>query len=91
MTVPFMATSIESAMPAETMPAPALPKTTAMALDAGRGDSSDPRCRQYILHGRIHQHVQDANQGHAKDERQRKITLRVRTSPETMFRSFQPS
>ncbi len=40
MTVPFMATSMESAMPADTMPAPRLPSTTAMASEAGRGEAA---------------------------------------------------
>ena len=40
MTVPFMATSIESAMPADTMPAPRLPSTTAMASEAGLGETA---------------------------------------------------
>ena len=40
MMVPFSATSMDSAMPAETMAAPQAPTATAVASDAGRGEAA---------------------------------------------------
>ena len=40
MTVPFRATSMDSAMPAETMAAPHAPTATAVASDAGRCEAA---------------------------------------------------
>ena len=36
MMVPFIATSIETAIPTDTIPAPTLPSTAAVASEAGR-------------------------------------------------------
>src|SRR5271167_2916921 len=66
-TVPFSATSMDSAMPAETMAAPHGPTATAVASDAGRCNA---RCRKYVLHRRIGQHVEHgdrANSGNQRD------------------------
>ncbi len=64
-------------MPADTRPAPTLPSTTRHGIGRRPRRSRDGPRRQHILHRRIHQHVQDAHQGHAEDQRARNVAFGI--------------
>ena len=68
---------MDNAMPADTMPAPKLPSTTAMASEAGLCEAGNRSRRQYILHRGIYQHVQDPDQGDSEDQCPRNVALRI--------------
>jgi len=62
-------------MPMETMAAPMCPITSATASEAGRGEARNHTGGQNVLHARIHQHVQDADGGHAGNQRNRNVAF----------------
>ena len=80
MMVPLRVTSMETAMAAETRPAPVRPRTSATASEAGRSDAGDRRCRQHVLHRGVDENVEQSHGGHAPDQRQWNVALRIANS-----------
>ena len=68
MMVPFKATSIENAIPAETMAAPHAPTLIAMASEAGRSRGGHGGGRHYVLHRGVQNHVQRTDHGDAENQ-----------------------
>jgi len=90
MMVPFSVTSMETAMPMETMAAPMCPITSATARrqdEATRHHTGG----QHVLHTGIHQHVQDATVATPAISAIGMLRSGCLISPATMFRSFHPS
>ena len=64
-------------MPADTRLAPAVPEHQGHRLRGRTLRTCDRRCRQHILHRRVHQDVERPHRGHAPNQRQRNIALRI--------------